>query len=110
MIQASVKIVSPAAKREEILDVLRRLVGPTEVSKGCFGCQILCDFDDEDAITYVVRWEDQEQLVEHFRSERFRRIMPYIELSLRPPEIEIDAMEIVGGIDFLVSAIGSAPR
>jgi len=28
----------------------------------------------------------------------------------KPPQVEINAMEIVGGIDLMVSAIGSAPR
>jgi hypothetical protein len=43
MIQASFRIVAPKDKRQEILDVLLCLKGPTEVAKGCRGCQILQD-------------------------------------------------------------------
>jgi quinol monooxygenase YgiN len=105
MIQASLRIVAPADKREEVLDVLRCLKGPTEVSKGCHACRVLQDAEDKGVITYLGQWDTQDEVEEHFRSERFRRLLPYIEMSVEPPEVEVSAIDRVGGIEFLVAAL-----
>ena len=107
MIQASLRIVAPAEKRGEVLDVLRCLKGPTEVSKGCRVCRILQDAEDEGVLTYLVQWDTQDEVKEHFRCERFRRLLPYIEMSIEPPEVEVSELDRVGGIEFLVAVLGS---
>ncbi len=99
-------IVAPAEKIQEVLDVLRCLKGPTEVSKGCRACRVLQDVDEEGSLTYLAQWDTQDEAEEHFRSERFRRLLPYIELSVEPPEVEVSAMDRIGGMEFLVAAIG----
>lgn len=105
MIQAQVRVVVPDDKREEILDVLQRLKGPTEVSTGCRQCRILQDADDRRIITYQVRWDTQAELEDHLRSERFRRLLPYIEMSLESPEVDFSTVEPLSGIEFLVSVL-----
>jgi quinol monooxygenase YgiN len=107
MMQTCVRIVAPAEKTREVLDVLRCLKGPTEVSKGCRACQVLQDADDEGVITYLAQWDTQDEAEEHFRSERFRRLLPYIEMSVEPPEVEVSNIDRVGGIEFLVAALGA---
>ena len=110
MIQASLRIVAPAEKIQEVLDVLRCLKGPTEVSKGCHVCRVLQDAEDKGVITYVGQWDTQDEVEEHFRSERFRKLLPNVELSVEPPEIEISAVNRVGGIEFLVRRLGARRR
>lgn len=109
MIQASLRIVAPPAKRSEVLDVLCALKGPTEVSKGCRVCRVLQDTENDDVIMYLVQWDTKQDLEEHLRSERFRRLLPYIEMSLEPPEVEISDFDSLGGIEFLVAVLESKP-
>lgn len=108
MIQAAVTVVAPPNMREELLEVLSRLIGPTEAAPGCQLCRVLSNVQQQDEITYYVRWNTELELAEHFRSERFRRVLPYIELSMEPPEVEISQLETIGGMEFLVSSIGGA--
>jgi quinol monooxygenase YgiN len=105
MVEASLRIVAPADKRLEILDMFIRLKGPTVISHGCKVCRVLQDAENADAITYVVRWETKEDLIEHFRSNRFRTILPYIEISQEPPEVEVNTAYSIGGLEFLVSVL-----
>lgn len=107
MIQASLRIVAPPAKRLEVLEVLQSLQGPTEVSAGCRVCRVLQDADNDDALTYVVRWDTRQDLDEHLSSQRFRNLLPYIEMSVEPPELEISVVDPLGGIEFLVAALES---
>jgi quinol monooxygenase YgiN len=109
MIQASLRIVAPEGKRQEILDVLLCLKGPTEVSRGCRACRVVQSVEDDHALTYIVQWDTQANLEEHLRCERFRRLLPYMEISVEPPEVEISAIDRVAGIEFLVAVLGSHP-
>jgi hypothetical protein len=62
--------------------------------------------DDQGPLTYLVRWHTREQLEEHLRDERFRKLLPYIEMSIEPPEVEVGTFDPIGGIDYLVSLMG----
>ncbi len=107
MIQASFRIVAPADKRKEVLHVLMCLKGPTEFARGCQACQILQDVENDNVFTYLGRWNTLEDVEENLRSERFRRLLPYIEMSVQPPEVEFAAIQKVHGIELLVAALGT---
>jgi quinol monooxygenase YgiN len=107
MIQASFRLVAPEGKREEVLNVLLCLKGPTEVSRGCRACRIVQDVEDDHVLTYLMQWDTEVALEEHLRSERFRRLLPYIEMSVEPPEIDFSTIDHSRGIEFLVEALSS---
>ncbi len=110
MIQASFRIVSPENKRDEVLQVLLCLKGPTEVLRGCRACRILNDVEDDHVLTYMVQWDTQEEIEEHLRSERFRRLLPYIEMSIEPPQVEFSTIDKIQGIEFLIGVLNSPSR
>lgn len=110
MLQVYLRIVVPHEKRGELLDVLQCLKGPTEVARGCQAYRVLQDVEDENVLTYLVLWDSQEGLEEHFRSERFRRLLPYVEMSMETPEVNISTVDPVGGIEFLVAVLGNSTR
>ena len=107
MIQASFRIVAPQGKRGEILDVLECLKGPTEVACGCRTCRILQDADDDHVLTYLVQWNTEKEIEEHLRSERFRRLLPYIEMSVEPPKVDFSTIDEIRGIEFLIAVLSS---
>ena len=107
MIQASLRIVAPEGKREEILGILSRLKGPTEALAECRACRITQEVADENVLTYLVTWETQEDLEEHLRSERFRRLLPYIEMSREPPEVDFSTIDQVRGIEYMIEVLSA---
>ena len=44
----------------------------------------------------------------HLRSERFRRLLPYIEMSIEPPQVSFGSVEHIRGIEFLVAVLTCA--
>lgn len=105
MIQAVFRIVAPEEKRAEILDVLLCLKGPTEVSPGCRTCEILQDVEHANVLTCFQEWDTQEDLEQHLRSERFRHLLPYLELSLEPPKVGFSTIDQVRGIEFMIGVL-----
>jgi len=63
--------------------------------------------EDKNVLTYLVTWETQEDLEEHLRSDRFRRLLPYIEMSREPPEVDFSTIDEVRGIEFLVEVLSA---
>ena len=107
MIQATFRLVAPKGKRKEFLDVLLCLKGPTEALEECLACWICQDVENDHTLTYLVQWETQDDLESHLRSERFRRLLPYIEMSVEPPVVGFGSLEHVRGIEFLVELLSS---
>ncbi|TWU66033.1 MULTISPECIES: putative quinol monooxygenase [Crateriforma] len=107
MFQAVLRVVAPHEMRGEFIDVFWGLTGPTACVRGCRGCRVFREVEDGDAITYWMQWDSRDALDEHFRSERFRRLLPYIEMSTEPPEVEVTRVERLGGIEMVLTAINS---
>jgi quinol monooxygenase YgiN len=107
MLQATYRIVAPAGKRGEVVAVLLGLKGPAEVSRGCVACQLYQDLEDPNALTCIQQWDTRENLESHLRSERFRRLIPYIETSVEKPEVAFSAIRKIQGIGFLTAILSS---
>lgn len=107
MIQAAFRLVAPEGKRHEFRDVLLHVKGPTEAMAECQACWICQDVENDHVFTYLVQWDSEEDLEAHLRSERFRRLLPYIEMSVQPPVIAFGSIEHNRGIEFLVEVLSS---
>ena len=107
MIQACFRLVAPEGKRQEFRNVLLHVKGPTEALPECRACWICQDIEDDHMFTFLVQWDTQEDLEAHLRSERFRRLLPYIEMSARPPEASFGSIEHLRGIEFLIGVLNS---
>ena len=107
MIQATFRLVAPEGKRKEFRDVLLHLKGPTEALPECRACWICQDVENDHVFTYFVQWDSQDDLESHLRTERFRRLLPYIEMSVKPPVVSFGRIENIRGIEFLVEVLSA---
>jgi quinol monooxygenase YgiN len=103
MIQASLRIVAPAGRRDEIVQTFRSLLEPTEVKHGCLDCRLYQDYADENALTYVEEWETREDFERHVRSDQYRKHLALVDLSAAPPEIKFHTISETSGIDYLAT-------
>ena len=105
MIQATFRLVAPEGKLQEFRNVLLHVKGPTESFPECRVCWLCQDVTNDHALVYLVQWDSQEDLESHLRSERFRRLLPYIEMSVEPPVVSFGSIEHIRGIEFLVEVL-----
>jgi quinol monooxygenase YgiN len=69
--------------------------------QGCAACHIYEEQGDDPAIVLVERWESEEALEAHIRSEAYRRILGALELSGSPPEVCFDYVSETTGIGLI---------
>jgi hypothetical protein len=54
----------------------------------------------------AVEWDTEEEIEEHLRSERFRRLLPYIEMSVEPPKVDFSTIDQIRGIEYYTLSEG----
>ena len=81
MIVGTLRILPAPDRRAEVLEVFRAIQGPVLAQPGCAACHIYEEQGPDQAVVLVERWESQEALEAHLRSEAYRRILGAIELS-----------------------------
>ena len=107
---ATLRMVAPPGRRDEIVDVLRWLAGPVRAHRGCAGCRILQDLDDEDALVLVEEWTSRRAFERHLRSDDYRRLLAVAELAAEPPEICFDRISERRGLDLVAEVRGNGAR
>jgi quinol monooxygenase YgiN len=101
MVIGTLRIPLSPARRAEVIQILRSLQGPMSAQPGCAGCHIYEEEDPEPAVVLVERWESEEALEEHIRSEAYRRILGAVELSGSPPEVCFDFVSSSKGMELI---------
>jgi len=68
---------------------------------GCAACDILDEQGPETAIVLLERWETEEALETHLRSEAYRRILGAIELSGGQPDVRFEHVSSSEGLELV---------
>jgi len=87
MIIAILKIFPRKEKRQETLDVLLTLKGPSLAEPGCLCCCLYDEHGEEPGILYMEQWRSLPELEHHLKHNNYSRILEVMELSSQPPEI-----------------------
>jgi quinol monooxygenase YgiN len=112
MIVGTLRILPAPERRAQVLEVFRGVQGPVRAQPGCLACHIYEEQGAEPAVVLVERWESQEALEAHLRSQTYRRILEAIELSGAPPEVQFDYVSGTDGMNLIERsrAPGEKPR
>ena len=69
--------------------------------RGCAAFHIYEEQGPEAAVVLVERWDSEETLGAHLRSDDYRRILGAIELSGGPPEVCFDYVRASEGMELI---------
>jgi quinol monooxygenase YgiN len=101
MIIESVCIAVRPANREELRRAFAAWKGPTEVEPGCKSCKIRQQSDDPDAFCYEARWNSEEDLLHHLRSDHYKRLLVLMDMGEEEPVIEFHTVLETVGLDLI---------
>jgi quinol monooxygenase YgiN len=101
MMVSIIKIVPIRGKRNEVMDILVSVKGPTLASSGCLECRVCEERGDEYTIIYLEKWQSVEAFYRQIRSNIYSRVLGAMELSRKRPEVfflkiaETKGMELI---------------
>ena len=105
MVHASVRLLIPSDKRDEVLGILSMLALQTKLDSGCIQCHVYRDEDCDAGILLDELWSDEESLKNHLRSSGFRNVLLVSELSTSPPEFRFETVLNQSGIETIEKAL-----
>lgn len=108
MIIEQMSIAVPHGKKQQLGSALASFVGPTRVQPGCLSCSLAQGWTDPDELRFESRWENEDDLIRHLKSDSYRQLLQLMELSSTPPQIEFFDVVKAQGLD-LVYNVRSAP-
>ncbi len=98
-IHATVTVLAPPNRREQVVQGLRSLAGRTRLKPGCVGCDLLESVESAGTFAYVEVWAKWLDFERHLRSEEYRRLLIVIELAAEPPDIQYRLISTVMGLE-----------
>jgi len=101
MIIGTVRILPPPDRRAAVLEVLRSVQGSVQAQPGCAACDVFEDRGPEPVVVLLERWETEEALEAHLRSEAYRRILGAVELSDTRPDIRFEHVSGIEGMELI---------
>jgi len=99
VVVATLRVIVPRSKRQEILQVLRAVLATTEVQSECERCRLYRDAQDDRAFLLVQEWTTQSALDRYLRSDLYRTILAVLETASEPPEIRFDTLAQRAGVE-----------
>ena len=106
MIIVTLQLKVVPEKRWDVLKTIHTIIGPTTVRSGCLHCSLYSNTSNDDELILLEKWESQEALDKHIRSDEFRKIIAAIETAKEPPEISFNTVASTEGMEFVEKILG----
>ena len=104
MVLTTIRFVVPPDKRDTFLRVLRSLLEPTRVERGCLDFGLYQDIQDENTFILIEKWEAVPDLMSHLRTDGFQRVLWVMDLASEAPVIEYHTVQTSEGMELISSA------
>ena len=91
-------------KRKELLQTIEALSGSIRKQRGCSSHHVYQDMEDENVLCLLQEWENQDDLEDHLRSDRFAALLGAMALLSKRPNIKFSQVSSTAGME-LVEAV-----
>jgi len=105
MMVLTIRMKVRPGSRDELLEVVRRMLEPTRVEQGCLGFHFYQDVEDRNAFTFLEEWESTDDLEGYMRTESFRELLAVMDLLIEPPRLNIHTVSHTAGIEFVEAVL-----
>lgn len=103
-IQAVLRIPASGESHAEIVQVLRSLVEPTRVQRGCVSCRLYLELNDPYPLTWFEEWETHRDFVRHLKSTPYKKILAALDMADAEPEVRFDTIVATTGLETVEAA------
>ena len=106
MIIVTLSMVVKPEEKENLLEIVRMILEPTRVEKGCLNYHCYQDVEDENAFVILEQWQTQQDLERFIQSRNYQQLLTAMELLTEAPEIKINAISYTAGLEAIKRARG----
>ena len=107
MITVTISMEVPQEKNREFLQTMLLIIKSVRREKGCLECHFYHDMENENKFRLVGKWEKQEDMDNHLRSDAFSVLLGSMNLLQEPPDIRFYAASCMGsGVEAINMARG----
>ena len=93
-------------KRMSIMKTIHTMIGPTNAQPGCIHCELFCNTQNDDQLLLLEKWDSQESLEQHIKSDEFRNVMAAMDSACEPPKISFYETNSLGEMDLIEKIFG----
>ena len=104
MIIVTMKMTALSEKQKELLQTLQAISALTLKLKGCISSHILQDMENKSILSLVEKWETQEDLDKHLRSDEFSALLGTDNLLSKPFEFKLNGVSYTAGMEAVKAA------
>lgn len=104
MVHASVRMLIPPGRSDEVMRFLGSFVQQTRCEPGCVRCHVYRDDEEPDGVLLDEVWRDEESLIGHLRSHAYHDVLEISELSSAPPEFSFEMILTQSGMEMIEKA------
>jgi quinol monooxygenase YgiN len=108
MVHATIRMLIPPKRREEVIEILSSLAERSRFEAGCVSTRVYQDVEVEPALLVEQLWKSGEDLERYLRSEEFRKVLLLVEMAVEPPEIRFDEISRSSGVETIEKARSQA--
>ena len=104
MVRSTIRMLIPLEKQSEALDVLGSVSTQIQSERSCISSRLYRGVDEVRAIMVEELWDNDEDILQHLRSDEFRQILLVIEMAEEHPEIRFDTIGNSSGFETIENA------
>jgi quinol monooxygenase YgiN len=108
MVLSTIRMKIPPKKHGEILRILKAIAEQNRVRRGCLGCRIYNDAEEENVIMYEEMWRSEDELKSRLQSNEYNKLLLVAEMALQNPEIKFNTITRQSGLETIEKARGYA--
>ena len=107
MVITILQLKAAPEKRLNIIKTIHAMIGPTKAQFGCLHCELFGSTQNDDKLILLEKWESQETLNQHIKSEEFRKVLAAMDTACEPPEINFYEIDSLAGMDLVEKVLGA---
>lgn len=103
-VRSTIRMLIPVDKQREALDILGGVIDQVQFEPHCISSRLYCGVDEARAILLDELWESGRDILEHLKSDAYRRVLLVVEMAEEPPDIRFETITQTSGVEIIEKA------
>lgn len=103
-VRSTIRMLIPLDRQSEALEILGGVRDQVRFEPHCINSRLYRGVDEVRAILLEELWESDRDMLQHLKSDAYRRVLLVMEMAEKPPDIRFDTIANSGGVEVIEHA------